>query len=279
MLGKPLLPNRYGPREGSRAAFSEEGRLRVDVKFATFATPIRGVFGQGPEQKQLSSQVAQALHAAVLFERFPKAEVDVFVLVLEVRARAGLRITHHSAERGRDAARALIARRRLVPPSLRPRPTGASSRHRSSPQPPRWYTRASRCGTWSPAAVWCAVTPASLFLWCAPLDGRRARVRRAAEAERSPPALRGALQASIGGCIYMDPTPWELTQAEATATVAMLPGSEEVTLLSMSGKWEGESSTEAFEFCVDGASRRDLQQNYGGSLTTPLARRSALESA
>lgn len=35
--------------------------------------------------------------------------------------------------------------------------------------------------------------------------------------------------------------------------MAMMAGSEEVTLLSMSGKWEGEASTEAFEFCVDGA--------------------------
>lgn len=53
----------------------------------------------------------------------------------------------------------------------------------------------------------------------------------------------------------MDPTPWELTRAEATATVAMMAGgskSEEVTLLVMSGKWEGDAGTEAFEFCVDG---------------------------
>ena len=37
----------YGPRQSERkVGYSEQGRISVDVKLATFATRQRGVFGQ-----------------------------------------------------------------------------------------------------------------------------------------------------------------------------------------------------------------------------------------
>ncbi len=104
---------RYGPRESVRAeAFSDEGRLRCDVKLASFARAhARGAFGQArapphplgrrthahshtltphatlppqsAEERELSAALLQALHAAVLRETFPKASVDVYVLILQ----------------------------------------------------------------------------------------------------------------------------------------------------------------------------------------------------
>ncbi|CAL5218402.1 g77 [Coccomyxa viridis] len=75
----------YGPRESDRReTFSEEGRLRCDIKFATFSRHTRkSNFSQTDEEKDMSSQMLAALEAAVLAHTFPKSNVDVYCLVLE----------------------------------------------------------------------------------------------------------------------------------------------------------------------------------------------------
>ncbi|KAI3434620.1 hypothetical protein D9Q98_002687 [Chlorella vulgaris] len=74
----------YGPRQSERRVeYSEQGRINVDVKLASFATRQRGIFGQSPEERELSAGVQAALEAAADLASFPKASADVYVLVLE----------------------------------------------------------------------------------------------------------------------------------------------------------------------------------------------------
>lgn len=74
----------YGPRESKKAQhFSDQGRLNCDVKFTSFATPVRGKAGQAPEDKELSSLLHRALEGAVQLHTFPKTTVDVFALILQ----------------------------------------------------------------------------------------------------------------------------------------------------------------------------------------------------
>mmetsp|Transcript_37546 Transcript_37546/g.63205 ORF Transcript_37546/g.63205 Transcript_37546/m.63205 type:complete len:254 (-) Transcript_37546:241-1002(-) len=75
----------FGPRQNTRggAAFTSDGQLRCDVKFTTFATGARRKYGQDPEAKDITFAVQGALQGAVLLEAFPKAIVDVQILVVE----------------------------------------------------------------------------------------------------------------------------------------------------------------------------------------------------
>lgn len=76
----------YGPRQGGKTGTStnDKGRLDVDVKLATFATPgVRGKVGQGDAEREFAGLLHRALEGAVLLETFPKTSVDVYVTVLE----------------------------------------------------------------------------------------------------------------------------------------------------------------------------------------------------
>ncbi|BFI28441.1 exosome complex component MTR3 [Marchantia polymorpha subsp. ruderalis] len=74
----------YGPRESKKAqAFSDIGRLNCDVKFTSFATPLRGKAGQDVSDKEFSVLLHKALEDAVDLHSFPKTTVDVFALVLQ----------------------------------------------------------------------------------------------------------------------------------------------------------------------------------------------------
>ncbi|KAL2643301.1 hypothetical protein R1flu_010888 [Riccia fluitans] len=74
----------YGPRESKKAqAFSDIGRLNCDVKFTSFATPLRGKAGQDIGDKEFSVLLHKALEGAVDLHSFPKTTVDVFALVLQ----------------------------------------------------------------------------------------------------------------------------------------------------------------------------------------------------
>lgn len=74
----------YGPRESVKAqAFSDVGRLNCDVQVAAFATPTRGKYGTGTEEKEYSAMLHKALEGAVLLHTFPKTTVDVFALILQ----------------------------------------------------------------------------------------------------------------------------------------------------------------------------------------------------
>ena len=65
-------------------ATNDQGRMEVDVKLATFATPgARGKTGQGDAEREFSTLVLRALQGAVITETFPKTSVDVYATVME----------------------------------------------------------------------------------------------------------------------------------------------------------------------------------------------------
>jgi exosome complex component MTR3 len=60
------------------------GKVTVDVKLATFATPgARGKATQGDAEREFASLVHRALEGVILTETFPKTAVDVYATVLE----------------------------------------------------------------------------------------------------------------------------------------------------------------------------------------------------
>lgn len=75
----------YGPRAFARgdAEFTDQGVLRCDFKYAPFACAERREKGQGADEKELSLALKQALEVAVQLDAFPKAALDVHVMVLE----------------------------------------------------------------------------------------------------------------------------------------------------------------------------------------------------
>lgn len=79
----------YGPRENSRAAgdFVTTGALEVRVQVAPFASRGRASLPTSvaqEEERQLEAALSAALLPSVLLERFPKAVVEVHVLVLSL---------------------------------------------------------------------------------------------------------------------------------------------------------------------------------------------------
>jgi len=74
----------YGPRESPRQQeFSQKGKLTCELKFAPFSCWQRRQHIQDSEEKEFSSFVVQALEPAVCLEKFPKAQVDIYITVLE----------------------------------------------------------------------------------------------------------------------------------------------------------------------------------------------------
>ena len=76
----------YGPRQSERRfGFADTGRLNVEARATSFAAPGRAGQPQAQRaaERELQEAVARALEAAVLLDRFPKAVVDVYVVVLE----------------------------------------------------------------------------------------------------------------------------------------------------------------------------------------------------
>ena len=104
----------YGPRQGGKTgtATNDRGRLDVDVKLATFATPgARGKVGQGDAELEFASLLHRALEGAVLLETFPKTSVDVYVTMLEA---AGAELPAAVACAAAALAHAGVAMRDLV---------------------------------------------------------------------------------------------------------------------------------------------------------------------
>jgi len=74
----------YGPRQTPKTGYSERGKLNCFFKWASFACPgDRRNFAPDKEEKELSMLMVQALEVSLRLDTFPKAEVDVFALVLE----------------------------------------------------------------------------------------------------------------------------------------------------------------------------------------------------
>eukprot|EP01111_Echinosteliopsis_oligospora_P014833 TRINITY_DN5694_c0_g1_i1.p1 TRINITY_DN5694_c0_g1~~TRINITY_DN5694_c0_g1_i1.p1 ORF type:complete len:263 (-),score=85.13 TRINITY_DN5694_c0_g1_i1:6-794(-) len=75
----------YGPRQTTKTQeFSEEGQLFCDFKYASFSCEgCRKGFASDAEEKENSIIMGQALDAAIMFEKFPKSAVEVYVLVIQ----------------------------------------------------------------------------------------------------------------------------------------------------------------------------------------------------
>ncbi|KAK7091090.1 exosome complex component MTR3-like [Littorina saxatilis] len=74
----------YGPHEVARREdFSMQGQISCEVKFAPFSCRVRRQHVQDGREKDLSTQLLEALEPAVRLDSFPKSQVDVFVTVLE----------------------------------------------------------------------------------------------------------------------------------------------------------------------------------------------------
>ena len=115
----------YGPRQGGKtgSTTNDKGKLDVDVKLATFATPgARGKIGQGDAEREFAALLHRALEGAVLLETFPKTSVDVYVTVLEA---AGAELPAAVAAATAALANAGVAMRDLVSAcSVARRPSG-----------------------------------------------------------------------------------------------------------------------------------------------------------
>lgn len=74
----------YGPRQSERKfGFSDRGRLVCEVNYISLAQKARGKQAQRVNRKAMSSLLQSTLEAVVDVDKFPKAAVDVNVLVLQ----------------------------------------------------------------------------------------------------------------------------------------------------------------------------------------------------
>ncbi|CUA71072.1 Exosome complex component MTR3 [Rhizoctonia solani] len=75
----------YGPREiKAGTSYTENGRLKVEVKFSPFSCTRRRAPIRDAESPTLASQIHQSILPAVRLELFPKSQLDVYVHILEV---------------------------------------------------------------------------------------------------------------------------------------------------------------------------------------------------
>ena len=73
----------YGPRDNpKRHQFSSKGNLFCEVNFSPFSCQER-VFNQGSLSKEYSYSIIQALECAVCLESYPKAQIDIYITILE----------------------------------------------------------------------------------------------------------------------------------------------------------------------------------------------------
>ncbi|KAF5358344.1 hypothetical protein D9756_001546 [Leucocoprinus leucothites] len=73
----------YGPRQPKNIAYSENGRLNVEVKFTPFSCRRRRAPLRDAEDRTIAMAVHQAIVSSVRLELLPKATIDVFITVIE----------------------------------------------------------------------------------------------------------------------------------------------------------------------------------------------------
>lgn len=74
----------YGPRQSERKfGFSDRGRINCEINVTSMAQKVRGRQAQRINRKELSSSLTCALEGIVDVDKFPKAVVDVYVVVLQ----------------------------------------------------------------------------------------------------------------------------------------------------------------------------------------------------
>ncbi|PVD32574.1 hypothetical protein C0Q70_08016 [Pomacea canaliculata] len=75
---------RYGPREVARREDVQmQGQVTCEFKFAPFSCHVRRQPVQDSQEKDLSTQLLEAIRPAICLDKFPKLQVDVYVTVLE----------------------------------------------------------------------------------------------------------------------------------------------------------------------------------------------------
>ncbi|KAA0189335.1 hypothetical protein HAZT_HAZT004836 [Hyalella azteca] len=74
----------YGPKEMAPSSiFKSTGQVLCEVKVAPFSSYVRRSPVPDRQVKELSMQVKDALEAAIILEEYPKAQIDVFLTVVE----------------------------------------------------------------------------------------------------------------------------------------------------------------------------------------------------
>jgi len=74
----------YGPREVQKKSdFRLNGQLFCELKFAPFSCKKRRGHQQDNEELEMSSLLREALEAAVCLHHFPKAQVEIHLMVIE----------------------------------------------------------------------------------------------------------------------------------------------------------------------------------------------------
>ncbi|RYY38290.1 hypothetical protein EON62_00525 [archaeon] len=81
-----LLACRYGPRGDTKGAveYSASGSLLCDVRYAPFSKPARveRTPAQTAAERSTAAAIVSAVSPAVLLDRYPKAVIEVHVLIL-----------------------------------------------------------------------------------------------------------------------------------------------------------------------------------------------------
>ncbi|XP_046859249.1 exosome complex component MTR3-like [Xenia sp. Carnegie-2017] len=74
----------YGPRESlRRQEFRMKGKLTCEIKYAPFSCKTRRSPVMGQDEKDLSNIIKQAFEPSIMMEMFPKAQIDLYIVVLE----------------------------------------------------------------------------------------------------------------------------------------------------------------------------------------------------
>jgi len=73
----------YGPRQSKNTAYSEKGRLNVEVKFAPFSCKRRRAPNRDAEDRSIAVAIYQAIVPAVRLELLPKLTIDIFLTIIE----------------------------------------------------------------------------------------------------------------------------------------------------------------------------------------------------
>ena len=74
----------YGPREVQKKSdFRLNGQLFCELKFAPFSCQKRRGHQQDNEELEMSHLVREALESAVCLHHFPKAQVEIYLMIIE----------------------------------------------------------------------------------------------------------------------------------------------------------------------------------------------------
>ncbi|KAF9053726.1 ribosomal protein S5 domain 2-like protein [Hymenopellis radicata] len=73
----------YGPRQSKNMAYSENGHLNVEVKYAPYACRQRKAPIRDAEDRSIGVAIHQALLSSVRLELLPKSTIDIFIVIIE----------------------------------------------------------------------------------------------------------------------------------------------------------------------------------------------------